>query len=56
MQDVSYIRLKNITVDYTFPDRICKKLHIKGLKVWVSGENLWTYRPCSNTATTTIPK
>ena len=45
MQDVSYIRLKNITVDYTFPDRICKKLHIKGLKVWVSGENLWTYSP-----------
>ncbi len=32
MQDVSYIRLKNITVDYTFPDRICKRLHIKGLK------------------------
>ena len=45
MQVVSYIRLKNITVDYTFPDRICKKLHIKGLKVWVSGENLWTYSP-----------
>ena len=45
MQDVSYIRLKNITVDYTFPDRICKRLHIKGLKVWVSGENLWTYSP-----------
>ena len=45
MQNVSYIRLKNITVDYTFPERICSKLHVKGLKIWLSGENLWTYSP-----------
>ena len=24
MQDVSYIRLKNLTVDYTFPAHICQ--------------------------------
>ena len=45
MQDVSYIRLKNLTVDYTFPAHICRKMRIKGLKVYVSGENLWTSSP-----------
>ena len=45
MQDVSYIRLKNLTVDYTFPAHICRKMRIKGLKVYVSGENLWSWSP-----------
>ena len=43
--DASYIRLKNLTVDYTFPAHICRKMRIKGLKVYVSGENLWTSSP-----------
>ena len=45
VQDASYIRLKNLTVDYTFPAHICRKMRIKGLKVYVSGENLWTSSP-----------
>ena len=45
LQDASYIRLKNITVDYTFPKHICKKLRIEGLKIYVSGENLFTHSP-----------
>lgn len=44
-EDASYIRLKNITVDYTFPKHICKKLRIEGLKIYVSGENLFTHSP-----------
>ena len=38
LQDASYIRLKNITIDYTFPKHICKKLRLEGLKVYLSGE------------------
>ncbi|MFR0894223.1 MAG: hypothetical protein ACLSGF_05070 [Alistipes onderdonkii] len=53
MQDVSYIRLKNLTVDYTFPAHICRKMRIKGLKVYVSGENLWTSSPMFKYCTTT---
>lgn len=45
LQDASYIRLKNITVDYTFPKHICKKLRLEGLKVYLSGENLFTHSP-----------
>ena len=45
LQDASYIRLKNITVDYTFPEHICKKLRLEGLKVYLSGENLFTHSP-----------
>ena len=45
VQDASYIRLKNITIDYTFPKHICKKLRLEGLKVYLSGENLFTHSP-----------
>lgn len=45
LQDASYIRLKNITIDYTFPKHICKKLRLEGLKVYLSGENLFTHSP-----------
>ncbi|WP_295939795.1 TonB-dependent receptor [uncultured Alistipes sp.] len=45
LQDASYIRLKNITVDYTFPKHICRKLRLEGLKIYVSGENLFTHSP-----------
>lgn len=45
LQDASYWRLKNITLDYTFPKQLTRKLHIENLKVYVSGENLFTHSP-----------
>lgn len=45
LQDASYWRLKNIVVDYTFPKKLTQKLHIEHLKVYVSGENLFTFSP-----------
>lgn len=45
LQDASYFRLKNVTVDYTFPASICKKIGLELLKVYVSGENLFTHSP-----------
>ncbi len=45
MQNVAYIRLKNVTVDYTFSPELCHRMHIKGLKIYLSGENLWTWSP-----------
>lgn len=45
LQNVAYLRLKNLTVDYTFPSKITKKINIDRLKVYLSGENLLTFSP-----------
>ncbi len=45
IQKAAYVRVKNITVDYTFNERICRAIRMKGLKVYLSGENLFTYSP-----------
>lgn len=41
--DGSYIRLKNVEVAYTFTQPWVKKLGVKDLKVFVSGNNLWVW-------------
>ena len=45
LQDASYIRLKNVTIDYTFPQRLCKRWKIEGLRFYLTGENLYTWSP-----------
>jgi len=45
LQNSSYIRLKNITVDYTIPKRFTQKAGIDLLRVYLTAENLWTYSP-----------
>ena len=45
LQDASYWRIKNITIDYTFPKELTRKIHIENLRVYVSGENLFTHSP-----------
>ncbi len=42
LQDASYIRMKNVTVGYTLPFVITSKVKISKLRVYVSGENLFT--------------
>jgi TonB-linked SusC/RagA family outer membrane protein len=42
LQDASYIRLKNLQLGYSLPMSLTKKLHISKLRVFASGENLWT--------------
>lgn len=39
--DASYIRLKNLNFGYTLPISITKKVNIKKLRVYFSGENLF---------------
>jgi len=45
MQNVGYIRLRNLQIGYTIPERISSKIHARDLKVYVSGENIWTWSP-----------
>ena len=45
LQNVAYIRLKNLTFGYTFPDKWMSKAHISKLRIYFSGENLWYASP-----------
>jgi len=42
LQNAAYIRLKNITLGYTIPSAITGKWGISNLRIYFSGENLWT--------------
>ena len=45
LQDASYWRIKNITIDYTFPQEWTRKISIEKLNVYISGENIFTHSP-----------
>lgn len=42
LQNAAYIRLKNLQLGYTLPDSFTRKFAVSRLRVFVSGENLWT--------------
>jgi len=42
VEDGSYIRLKNMTLGYNIPRRFTQKVGIDALKIYLSGQNLWT--------------
>ena len=48
MQNVSYIRLKNFTLGYSFPESITSKMKLSNLQVYLSGQNLWTWTTVKN--------
>ena len=41
--DASYVRLKNLTLGYTLPKNLLRKLTIENARVYVSGVNLLTF-------------
>lgn len=45
LQSAAYIRLRNIQVGYTLPQRLTSKIHASDVKVYLSAENLWTWSP-----------
>lgn len=38
----SYLKLKNLTLAYSIPKKYVNKLFMQNLRIFVSGENLWT--------------
>lgn len=42
MQDASYIRLKSMQLSYTFPRPMTQSWGMDNLRLYISGENLWT--------------
>jgi hypothetical protein len=41
--DMSYLRLKNVTLGYSIPEKVLNKAHISKLRVYVSLENFLTF-------------
>lgn len=42
LQNAAYIRLKNLQLGYTLPASFTNKFNVSKLRLFVSGENLWT--------------
>ena len=45
LQDISYIRLKNIQIGYNLPKRWTDRLRLSNVSIYFSGENLWSWSP-----------
>lgn len=43
IEDGSYLRLKTVSIGYRFPTRWMQKIKVKSLRVYVSGQNLFTW-------------
>ena len=45
MQNVAYLRLKNIQIGYSLPQAWISKISMKSAKIYISGENLASWSP-----------
>ena len=45
LQNVAYIRLKNLSLAYDIPASTLQHVHIQALKVYFTGQNIWTHSP-----------
>ena len=45
LQRASYLRLKNVTLDYTLPAKVTRKFKVERLRFYLTGENLLTWTP-----------
>lgn len=43
IEDGSYLRLKTASLGYNFPAKLLKKINVSSLRIYVSGQNLWTW-------------
>lgn len=42
LQDVSYLRLKSLSIDYSLPKKLLEKLSISRASIFVTGQNIFT--------------
>ncbi|HTN38240.1 MAG TPA: hypothetical protein VL053_14265, partial [Arachidicoccus sp.] len=45
LQNAAYVRLKNITIDYTMTSKWLQKIGCNAARFYVTAENIWTYSP-----------
>jgi hypothetical protein len=42
VEDASFLRLRNVTLGYTLPRNVLRKMKFDTMRFYISGENLWT--------------
>lgn len=42
VSDMSYVRLKNLEIGFSLPQKWMKRMGIGGIRLAVSGQNLWS--------------
>lgn len=45
MQNIGYLRLKNLVVGYSLPDKWMQRVKVQRCRLYISGENLLTWTP-----------
>ncbi len=45
LQNAAYIRMKNIQIGYTLPLPLVKRVGMNHLRLFITGENLWSWSP-----------
>lgn len=45
LQNVAYLRMKNVQLGYNLPKRMISKIKARTMRLYLSGENLFTYSP-----------
>jgi len=45
MRNDTYVRLKSAEIGYTIPVKILQKIKIQSVRLYVAGQNLWTWTP-----------
>ncbi|OQP61446.1 SusC/RagA family protein [Niastella vici] len=45
LQNVAYVRLKNLTLGYNLPKSLIAKAGISSARVYFTGQNIWTWSP-----------
>lgn len=54
LQNVAYLRMKNIQIGYTLPNKWTNRIGGRSAKIFFSGENLFTYSPMYKIVKNTI--
>jgi len=47
-RDGSFLKLRGLTLGYTFPKSVLRKVRAENFRIYVSGRNLWTYSKIDN--------
>jgi hypothetical protein len=45
LQNVAYVRLKNLTFGYNLPKKLVSKAGMSAARVYFTGQNIWTWSP-----------
>lgn len=48
LQKGDYIRLRNLTLGYNLPAKFAEAIKLNSLRVFIQGQNLWTFAPHFN--------